>query len=129
MTFVLSTTIQREPRLSFQRAGGTISGTKSGQHKIVLKTAFGQWLKQRRKTLDLTQDELARRIGCSTVTIRKFESGQRRPSRQVAKLLAEHLNVRTENHLAFMQFARTGQSDYAAAFTALVRVMPPRPRY
>ncbi len=31
--------------------------------------SFGSWLKQRRKTLDLTQAELARLVGCATVTI------------------------------------------------------------
>ena len=27
--------------------------------------SFGQWLKQRRKALDLTQEALARRVGCA----------------------------------------------------------------
>ena len=34
--------------------------------------SFGEWLKQRRKALDLTQNELAERVGCSLATIRKF---------------------------------------------------------
>ncbi len=28
-------------------------------------TSFGAWLRRRRKLLDLTQDELARRVGCT----------------------------------------------------------------
>src|SRR5713101_1822538 len=47
--------------------------------------SFGQWLRQRRRSLDLTQEELARRIGCSDIAIRKMECGMRRPSRQVAE--------------------------------------------
>ena len=35
--------------------------------------SLGAWLKQRRKVLDLTQEELARKIGCATVTLQKIE--------------------------------------------------------
>ena len=49
---------------------------------------FGAWLKRRRKALDLTQDALARLVGCSVVSIRKFESDTQRPSRQLAERLA-----------------------------------------
>ena len=49
---------------------------------------FGQWLKQRRQELDLTQEALAEATGCSSDSIRKIESGRRRPSRQIADLLA-----------------------------------------
>lgn len=54
---------------------------------------FGAWLQQRRKALDLTQDDLARRGGRSLSAIRQIENGKRRPSRQVAELLADHLRV------------------------------------
>lgn len=46
--------------------------------------AFGQWLKRRRKALDLTQAELARRAGCAAGTIRQLEAGELRPSKQLA---------------------------------------------
>ena len=46
--------------------------------------AFVQVLKQRRTTLDLTQQELARRVGCALVTIQRIEQGTLRPSRQIA---------------------------------------------
>jgi DNA-binding XRE family transcriptional regulator len=52
---------------------------------------FDQWLKQRRKTLGLTQDTLARLVGCATITIQKLEAGALRPSVQIAAPLAEHL--------------------------------------
>jgi transcriptional regulator with XRE-family HTH domain len=67
--------------------------------------AFGRWLKQRRKELDLTQKELARNVGCSTVTIEKIEAGQRRPSRQIAELLARFLDVPPGERALFAQFA------------------------
>ena len=46
--------------------------------------SFGNWVKHRRKALDLTQLELAQRVGCSLATIVKIESDERRPSRQDA---------------------------------------------
>jgi len=68
--------------------------------------SFGNWLKRRRKALDLSQQELAVRVGCSTSAIFKFESDARRPSRQIAELLAEHLQIPPEQHLQFLKVAR-----------------------
>ncbi len=70
-------------------------------------TTFGSWLKQRRRLLDLTQKELAEQIGCSLATIRKIEKDDRRPSKQLAELMAETLDVPTEHQQAFITFART----------------------
>lgn len=36
---------------------------------------FGQWLKQRRKALKVTQKELAHQAGCAEITLRKIEAG------------------------------------------------------
>jgi predicted ATPase/DNA-binding XRE family transcriptional regulator len=68
--------------------------------------SLGHWVKQRRKELDLTQEELALRVHCSMVLIQKIESGERRPSRQIAALLAEHLNVPLDERSEFIRFAR-----------------------
>ena len=54
---------------------------------------FGEWLRHRRRELDLTQDALARQVGCARVTIRKLEADETRPSKQLAELLAEQLGV------------------------------------
>src|SRR5262245_1259783 len=67
---------------------------------------FGRWLKQRRSALDLTQADLARRVGCATITIRKFEADTLRPSRQVAKRLVKHLDLRPEEQTLFLSLAR-----------------------
>ncbi len=69
-------------------------------------TAFGAWLKQRLSALGLTQKELAEQAGCSAVMIEKIESGDRRPSSQVAEMLAECLNVPADERRAFAEFAR-----------------------
>ena len=47
-------------------------------------TTFGQWLKQRRKVLGLTQKELAKQLGCAEVTLRKIEAGDFAPSAPLA---------------------------------------------
>jgi predicted ATPase/DNA-binding XRE family transcriptional regulator len=56
--------------------------------------------------MDLRQEELAERINCSAVTIRKIEAGGRRPSRQIAELLADYFQVPPDERTAFVQFAR-----------------------
>lgn len=69
--------------------------------------SFSQWLRQKRKSRDFTQDELADRIGCSIETIRKIEAGRRRPSRQMAELLAVTLGAPSEDVLRLVEMART----------------------
>lgn len=68
--------------------------------------SFGNWLKRRRKALDISQQELAVRVGCSLSAIFKFESDARRPSRQIAELLAEHLQIPPEQRPQFLKVAR-----------------------
>jgi predicted ATPase/transcriptional regulator with XRE-family HTH domain len=67
---------------------------------------FGWWLKEYRKQHDLTRAELAQRIGCSPETIHKIEIGERRPSRQIAELLADCLGIPAGEQEAFVLFAR-----------------------
>ena len=67
---------------------------------------FGQWLKSRRQALDLTQKAVADSVGCSADTFRKIETGVRRPSRQIAELLADYLAVPPEEQSAFIRWAR-----------------------
>lgn len=68
--------------------------------------SFGLWLKERRKKLDLTQADLGHCAGCAAATIRKIEADERRPSRQVAELLAKCLHIPAEQHPLFLQVAR-----------------------
>lgn len=66
---------------------------------------FGQWLR-RRRVLDLTQKELAQRAGYGVTTIRKIETGERRPSKELATQLAACLEIALEEYAAFIAFAR-----------------------
>jgi len=71
---------------------------------------FGNWIKHRRRILDLTQRELAQRVGCSLSLIFKIESDQRRPSRQIAELLVEQLEIPADQRDLFMKVARQEKS-------------------
>lgn len=44
--------------------------------------SFGYWLRRQRLARDLRQDGLATRLGIATVTSRKLEADERRPSLQ-----------------------------------------------
>jgi transcriptional regulator with XRE-family HTH domain len=44
-----------------------------------MEYSFGNWIKHRRKAPDLTQQEPAKRVGCSDSLIFKIESDERRP--------------------------------------------------
>src|SRR5512132_4286871 len=68
--------------------------------------SFGYWLRRRRKALDLTQAELARRVSCSLDLIQKIETDARRPSRQLAERLADCLGLDAAERVAFVQAAR-----------------------
>ncbi len=68
--------------------------------------SFGQLVRKHRSMLGLTREELATRVGCSTVTIRKIESGERRPSRPMAQLLTDHLVRGRSERAAFLAAAR-----------------------
>ena len=67
---------------------------------------FGAWIKSRRRQLDLTQSELGKRAGCSEAAIRKIEADERKPSRQLAELLAHALEIPASEKETFLQFSR-----------------------
>jgi predicted ATPase/DNA-binding XRE family transcriptional regulator len=68
--------------------------------------SFGAWIGRRRKSLDLTQPEMAERLHCSLDTIKKVETDARRPSKQLAELLAVQLNIPQEHRALFIECAR-----------------------
>src|SRR5690349_8271929 len=72
--------------------------------------AFAQWLKRRRKELGITQDTLARRVGCATITIQKLEAGALRPSVQIAERLASCLELAADDRVGFLAAARTADT-------------------
>ena len=75
-----------------------------------MEYSFGTWIKRRRKALDLTQQQLAQQIGCSPSLIFKIESDERRPSRQMADLLADKLDIPADQRALFLKTARQEKS-------------------
>lgn len=52
---------------------------------------IGAWVRERRAALGMTRQQLAERAGCSAISIRKIEAGERRPSPHLAALLTQIL--------------------------------------
>jgi predicted ATPase len=68
--------------------------------------SFGEWLTICRQNLGLQRAELASRIGCAIVTLRKIEADERRPSRPMAEQLADHLAIPPQRRETFVRVAR-----------------------
>jgi len=68
--------------------------------------SFGHWLEKRRKALDLTREEFAQKVGCSASALRKIETDERRPSKQLAELIANTLDIPAEGRATFVRIAR-----------------------
>ncbi len=58
--------------------------------QVTIKIMNGDGIKELRKRLNLTQQELANKIGVDRVTVARWETGQKKPSnlakRQLARL-------------------------------------------
>lgn len=90
--------------------------------------SFGSWVRKRRKALDLTQQELAKQVGCSVSLVFKIESDERRPSRQVAELLAEKLDIPADQRALFLKIARQQKSTSSLdSIPPLSRIEPAPP--
>ena len=68
--------------------------------------SFGAWIRQRRSELGLSRPELAKCATCSVSALRKIEADERRPSRQLAQLLALCLRISPEYENKFIDAAR-----------------------
>ena len=88
--------------------------------------SFGHWLQLRRKTLDLTQGELAQRVGYARVTIHKIETDALRPSRQMVEKLVDELAIAPNERQAFMRFARDASGTDQSLVPLPERVPVPR---
>jgi predicted ATPase/transcriptional regulator with XRE-family HTH domain len=81
-------------------------GTRRKEHRMEPLISLGAWIKLRRRTLHLTQAELARRVACSIQLIQKIEADERRPSGVVAERLAAHLALSADQQPLFLTVAR-----------------------
>jgi predicted ATPase/transcriptional regulator with XRE-family HTH domain len=92
--------------------------------EVIEALTFGQWLRRRRKSLDLTQDELAARVPCAKGTVRRLESDDLRPSKQLAERLADVLGVPSAARAGFVAYARSGAMPGALALDVQTTALP-----
>ena len=85
------------------------------------EVSFGEWLKRRRKSVGLTQEQLAQQVNCSTITLRKIEAEERRPSAQIVERLAEIFNIPPHEHTNFLRYAR---GDWKSAPREIMEDVP-----
>lgn len=69
------------------------------------QTPFGSLVRKLREDSGLSRRELAERVHCAEVSVRKIEAGERRPSRALAAALAVHLRVSDLDRPAFLALA------------------------
>jgi len=67
---------------------------------------FREWLRGQRQARKLTRKEFASRIGCSVAMLRKMEDDERRPSTQIAELIANCLDIPTDERETYAKVAR-----------------------
>ena len=67
---------------------------------------FGEWIRLQRNQLRLTREQFANRVGCSVALLRKIEDGERRPSVQIAELMANCLDIPPAERSTFVRVAR-----------------------
>jgi predicted ATPase/transcriptional regulator with XRE-family HTH domain len=67
---------------------------------------FGDLLRDLRSDHGLTRQALGREIGCSARSLEKIEQGERRPSQQMAELLADYFELTGQQQANFLQVAR-----------------------
>jgi predicted ATPase/DNA-binding CsgD family transcriptional regulator/transcriptional regulator with XRE-family HTH domain len=89
--------------------------------------SFGYWLRRRRKALDITQAELAVRASCVVTTIKKIETGTRRPSRQLAERLVDALQFSGDERAMLLHIANTSSPNHFHSIAAQPSAAVPLP--
>src|SRR5919108_2392725 len=82
-------------------------------NKAPEEISFGEWLRQRRRMLDLTQQALADQIGCARITLRRIEAEALKPSKELALILLDKLGIPEIERPQWVPFAR-GVSGFPA---------------
>ena len=68
----------------------------SGYQQWILDMGFPERVEELRKKKDLTQQELAEKVGVRVLQIRRYENGTSQPTLEVIKQLAIALSVTTD---------------------------------
>jgi predicted ATPase/DNA-binding XRE family transcriptional regulator len=68
--------------------------------------SFGKWLRKQRRALDFTRQAFANQVGCAEVTLRRIEAGTLKPSKELANILLEKLDIPETERPQWISFAR-----------------------
>src|SRR5262245_44422956 len=68
--------------------------------------SFGNWLRQRRRTLDLSQQALADQVACARITLSRIEADTLKPSKELVSILLEKLGIPELERPRWVLFAR-----------------------
>ena len=60
---------------------------------IVQEQSFGEFIKSRRMTLNLTQEDVAKKVGVNQGYISRVESGEREPTVTIALKICDALDL------------------------------------
>ena len=74
--------------------------------KVTDIISFGEWIQARRNLLHYSRKEFADLVGCAPITVKKIERDERRPSVEMADLIAVHLKIPEEERSKFVRRAR-----------------------
>jgi transcriptional regulator with XRE-family HTH domain len=83
---------------------------------------FGQVIRERRRQLNLTQEEVAHRIKTSSPYVGHLESAKRHPSTKIVTRLAEAARARSPRSLLSRQSARAGAAQPRGGVLARFRL-------
>ena len=83
--------------MAIDRTSATMSSNKNNHTPKTVRRNFGDVIRERRRQLDLTQEDVARRIKTSTPYVGHLESGKRHPSEKVIARLSEVLGLHSRD--------------------------------
>jgi len=84
------------------------SDTKPDTNEVCLieHPPFGEWLRKKRRDLDLSRQQLADQADCAEITLRRIEGGTLKPSKELAAILLEKVGILKSELDTWIQFAR-----------------------
>jgi predicted ATPase/DNA-binding CsgD family transcriptional regulator/transcriptional regulator with XRE-family HTH domain len=80
-----------QPQLDRGQQTWSTRGSSRSLPKMEATSVDGRWIRQRRRELDYTQEQLAELFGCTSSMLKKIERGERSPSAALTARIVEAL--------------------------------------
>src|SRR5215212_397124 len=94
------------PKLGTWRNAKSDTKTDTNRKTMQEEISFGIWLRKQRRALDLSRQAFANQVGCAEVTLRRIETGTLKPSKELANILLEKLDIPQTERPQWVSFAR-----------------------